>query len=279
MANGRIRLVAAVVGAAGVLAGYAAGQAGQGTARASDGPLPRTHDGRPNLNGTWQTIGSAHWNLEGHVARPGPVGRVLGALGAIPAGMSVVSGGRLPYRPEMRARRDENLAQWTTRDPAVKCYIPGIPRATYMPFPLQIVQTPTKVFIAYEFGSNSRVIHLDRPGTEAELPSWMGYSLGRWEGETLVVDVTSQVADTWFDSAGNFHSDAMKVVERYTPMGPDHIQYEATIDDPTTFTEPWTVRLPLYRRKDQGARILEFKCVEFAEEMMYGHLRKGAGPS
>jgi hypothetical protein len=145
-----------------------------------------------------------------------------------------------------------------------------------MPLPFHIVQSDTKIFMAYEWGSNSRIVHLDRPGTTAELPSWLGYSLGHWEGDTLVVEVTDQVSDTWFDATGSWHSDQLKVTERYTPMGENHIEYEATIEDPQVFTRPWTIRLPLYRRVESNARLLEFKCVPFAEDAMYGHLRKGA---
>ena len=229
----------------------------------------------PNLNGIWQALGAPGWNLEGHTAGKTPVTGVLGAFGGIPAGMSVVEGGEIPYLPEALPQRDANRADWTNLDPAAKCYIPGIPRLTYMPFPLQILQTDSKIFIAYEFGGNSRVIHMDRPGTEAPLPSWMGYSLGHWEGDTLVVDVTSQMAETWFDASGNYHSGSLHVEERYTPMGLNHIQYEATITDPEVFSRPWTISLPLYRRLESNARILEYKCVEFAEDLLYDHLRRG----
>ena len=233
--------------------------------------VPRTPDGDPDYNGIWQALGSAHWDLEDHAARQGPA-PLLGALGAIPAGRSVVVGGAIPYQPWALTKRAENLANWVKLDPAVKCYMPGIPRATYMPFPFQFVQGKDAILAAYEFTSSSRVIHLNRPGTEAELPSWMGYSLGRFEGGTLVVDVTAQVPDTWFDSSGNFHSAELKVVERYTRTGPDTLRYEATIDDPEVFTAPWTIRMPLYRRLEADAQILEFKCIEFAEYATYGHL-------
>ena len=235
----------------------------------------RTPDGNPDLNGIWQAMGSAHWDLEAHAARPGPF-EELGALGAIPAGLSVVDGGTIPYRPWAARKRAENLANWVKLDPAVKCFMPGIPRATYMPFPFQIVQTPEAILFAYEFGSNSRVVRLDRPGSEALTPSWMGYGLGRWDGETLVVNVTAQVADTWFDSSGNFHSDELEVEERYTRVGPNLMHYEATIDDPKVFTRPWTISMMLYRRVELNAQILEFKCVPFAEGAVYGHLRRGA---
>jgi hypothetical protein len=170
----------------------------------------------------------------------------------------------------------ENRENWLSRDPAAKCFMPGVPRATYMPFPFQIVQTKEVVLIAYEFASAARVIYLDRPDFESPFDTWMGHSIGRWEGETLVVEVTSQVPDTWLDSAGNFHSEALRVEERYTPAGRDVLMYEATIEDPNVFTRPWTIRLPLYRRVEKNMQLLEFKCVEFAEELMYGHLRRKA---
>ena len=233
--------------------------------------VPKTPDGDPDYNGIWQALGAAHWDVEDHAARQGPA-PLMGALGAIPAGRSVVVGGTIPYTPAALAQRDENRADWVRRDPAVKCYMPGIPRATYMPFPFQFVQSKDAIFAAYEFTSSTRIIHLDRPGTEAELPAWMGYSLGRFEGDTLVVDVTAQVADTWFDSSGNFHTADLKVTERYTRTGPDTLQYEATIEDPAIFTAPWTISMPLYRRLEPGAQLLEFKCVEFAEYATFGHL-------
>ena len=233
--------------------------------------VPKTPDGDPDFNGIWQALGAAHWDLEDHAARQGPA-PILGALGAIPAGRSVVEGGTIPYQEWALAKRAENLADWVRLDPAVKCYMPGIPRATYMPFPFQFVQAKDVILVAYEFTSSTRMIHLDRAGTEAELPSWMGYSLGRFEADELVVDVTAQVPDTWFDSAGNFHSEELKVVERYTRTGPDTLRYEATIEDPKVFTRSWKISMPLYRRLEPGAQILEYKCIEFAEYATYGHL-------
>jgi hypothetical protein len=234
---------------------------------------PRTPDGKPDLNGIWQALGTAHWDLEGHAARPGPL-VAMGALGAIPAGLGVVEGGEIPYQPWAAEQKTKNLENWLAADPAVKCFMPGVPRANYMPFPFQIVQTPEHILMAYEFASATRVIYMNRPEFESPFDTWMGHSRGRWEGETLVVDVTSQVADTWFDTSGNFHSDAVHVVERFTPLSPDALLYEATIEDPNVFTRPWKISLPLYRRLDQNVQLLEFKCVEFVEELMYGHLRK-----
>jgi hypothetical protein len=234
----------------------------------------RTADGKPNLNGIWQALGSAHWDIEDHSSRPGPI-VALGAVGAIPAGMGVVEGGEIPYQAWALAKTQENFKNWVAADPVVKCYMPGVPRATYMPFPFQIIQTPEHIVMSYEFASASRVIYMNRPDFEAPGEFWMGHSLGRWEGDTLVIDVTDHVADTWFDSAGNFHSDALHVVERYTVAGPNTLRYEVSIEDPKVFTRPWTMSMPLYRRLEENAQLLEFKCVELVEELMYGHLVKG----
>ena len=244
-----------------------------GVGLGQDYQAPLTPDGNPDLNGIWQALGTPHWNLEPHSAESGPV-VAMGALGAIPGGLGIVEGGEIPYQPWALEKRAENRKDWLKLDPVVKCYMPGVPRATYMPFPFQIVQTPEHILIAYEFASASRVIYMNRPDFEHPADAWMGHSRGRWEGQSLVVDVTNHVPDTWFDSAGNFHSDSLKVVERYTRTGPDHLLYEATIEDEKVFTRPWKIRLPLYRRVDESMQLLEFKCVEFVEEMMYGHLRK-----
>jgi len=235
----------------------------------------KTATGNPDLNGIWQALGSAHFDIEGHAARPSPI-VTTGALGAVPAGLSVVIGGKIPYKDWAREQQQENLNHSVNLDPAVKCYMPGIPRATYMPFPFQIVQTAAHILIAYEFAGASRIIYMDQPEFEAPVDAWMGHSTGRWEGETLIVSVTSQVADTWLDRSGNFHTNAMLVEERYTPISPNHLIYEATIEDPNIYTRPWTIRLPLYRRLENNMQLLEFKCVEFVEELLYGHLRKNS---
>ena len=232
---------------------------------------PRTADGKPNLSGIWQAINSADWDIQGHAARSGPV-VALGAIGAVPAGLSVVEGDEIPYQPAAAAKKKENFEHWLTLDPEVKCYMAGVPRATYQPFPFQIVQTPTHVLIGYEFASAIRTVYMDSK-PKAPSDSWMGWSVGHWEGDTLVVDVTDFNDQTWFDRAGNFHSDALHVVERYTPISPDALMYEATIEDPKVFTRPWKMSMPLYRRLERNAQLLEFKCVEFVEELMYGHFR------
>jgi hypothetical protein len=247
---------------------------------------PRSADGKPDLSGIWQALNEANYDIELHMARPalalrqGPYGPVpaapvlaLGAVGAVPPGLGVVEGGELPYRPEALARRKENQQNWLTSDPEIKCYLPGVPRATYMPYPFQIFQNPSAIFIAYEYAGAVRNIYLRDPGPPP-VDSWMGQSVGHWEGETLVVDVTGFNDQTWFDRAGNFHSDALHVVERYTRTSPDVISYEATIEDPQVFTRPWKMTMPLYRRQEKNAQLMDFKCVEFVEELIYGQWRK-----
>jgi hypothetical protein len=234
----------------------------------------RTADGKPDFNGVWQTINTANWDLQEHPARAGQV-VTLGAIGAESAGLGVVEGNEIPYLPAAAAKKKENFDNRLTADPEIKCYLPGVPRATYMPYPFQIVQTPNAILIAYEYAGATRTIYMDKaPPSPAD--SWMGHSVGHWEGDTLVVDVTSLNEQTWFDRAGNYHSDALHVVERYTPLAPDALTYEATIEDPKVFSRPWKISMPVYRRLEKNAQLLEFKCVEFVEELMYGHLRKPA---
>jgi len=237
----------------------------------------RTSDKRPDLNGIWQALGSAQWNLEGHAAAAGP-DLHMGALGATPAGLGVVVGGRIPYLPGARAQRDANQADRLKLDPAVKCYLPGVPRATYLGLPFQILQTPDNIFIAYEFAAASRTIAMNQPDLKAPINTWMGHSIGHWEGDTLVVSVTDQVADTWLDRAGNFHSDKLVVEERYTPLSPHHLMYEATLTDSDVYRTAWKIRLPLYRRMEPGAQLLDFRCVEFVEDLMYGDLTQEKAP-
>ena len=232
----------------------------------------RLSDGRPNLNGIWQAVNAANWNLEPHRSSQGAV-ESLGAVGAVSPGIGVVDGNEIPYLPAARAQRDENRANRRTNDPEAKCFLPGIPRATYMPQPFQILQSENEIFFAYEFNGAVRSIFM-RDQIPAPVDSWMGWSNGSWDGDSLVIEVTGLNGETWLDRSGNFLSATARVVERYTPMGPTHLEYEATIEDETLFSRPWTIRMPLYRRLEPGAQLLEFKCVEFVEELMYGHLRK-----
>jgi hypothetical protein len=237
--------------------------------------IPRTTDGNPDFSGIWQALGSAHYNIEPHAADFPPLA-VLGAVGAIPAGLGVVEGDEIPYTPKARMQQQANKADWLALDPIVKCFMPGVPRANYMPSPFQIIQSSEHIVMAYEFASASRMVYMNRPDFEAPVFSWMGHSRGRFEGNSLVIDVTDQMPDTWLDHAGNHHSDALRVTERYTHMGPNVLMYEATLEDPNVYTRPWTISMPLYRRLESNIQLLEFQCVEFAEELMYGHLSKDA---
>ena len=195
------------------------------------------------------------------------------AVGAVPPGLGVVEGGDIPYQAAALAQKKENQANWLTADPEIKCYLPGVPRATYMPYPFQILQSPSAIVIAYEYAGAVRNLYLKDPGP-APVDSWMGQSVARWDKETLVVDVTGFNDQTWLDRAGNFHSDALHVVERYTRTSPDLIAYEATIEDPKVFTRPWKISMALYRRQEKNAQLMDFKCVEFVEELLYGAWRK-----
>jgi hypothetical protein len=275
-----IALGAAAVGS--LLTAWSAPLAGQTAAYRA----PRTADGKPDLNGIWQSLSGANYDIEAHMARPamavrpGPYGPVpaaavlaLGAIGAVPPGMGIVEGGPLPYKPEALAKKKENQEKWLERDPEIKCYLPGVPRATYMPYPFQILQSQSAVFFAYEYAGAVRNIYLKDPGPPP-VDAWMGQSVGRWEGETFVIESNGYNDATWFDRAGNFHSEAMKVTERINRTGPDVLSYEATIDDPNTFTRPWKISLPLYRRLEKNVQIMDFKCVEFVEELLYGQWRK-----
>lgn len=251
----------------------------------------RTADGKPNFSGVWQTNNEANWDLQAHQARPAPVTQpgvypyeyarvpaapfvALGAAAGVPGSLGVVQGdGQIPYKPEAAKIKKENEDNWIDRDPELKCYLPGVPRATYMPYPFQIVQSTNKIQMAYTFAGAARTIHLDKVEGPPD-DTYMGHSVGRWEGDTLVVDVTNFNGRNWLDRAGNFHSDAMHLVERFTPIGPDALRYEATIQDPNVFTRSWQIAMPLYRRLEPNAQIMEYPCIEFAEEFLYGHVRK-----
>ena len=227
----------------------------QGAAAPARPTLPRTADGKPNLQGIWQVRNRAAYDLEDHAARYG-----------MPAGRSVVEGGAIPYQPWALAKKTENFANRATADPLSKCFMPGVPRIMYLEFPFQIFQTPAHIAVTFEFSQIYRLIYTNgKPPMHAGVDSWMGDSRGRWEGDTLVVNVIGHNDRTWFDMAGNFHSDAMKLVERYTMLDADTIQYEVTIEDPKVFTRPWKISMPFYRNKNMD-RILEYQCQAEVEE-------------
>ena len=294
-----IRIVAALAVASLAVAGPAAAQAPAKAAPAKAAPArtmapkassyraPRGPDGKhPDLNGVWQVMNSANWDIEPHAARaalqlrPGPFVPVpakavvaLGAVGAVPAGLGIVEGGEIPYTADAKKTRDENRANYLERDPEVKCYLPGVPRANYMHLPFQIFQSEKSMIIAYEYAGAVRNVLFTDPGP-APVDSWMGQSVAKWDGDTLVITVTGMNDRSWLDRAGNHHSDQMSVVERWTPTGPGVVRYEATITDPNTYTKPWKMSFNLYKHVGDDARLNQFKCVEFVEELMYGDLRK-----
>jgi len=227
--------------------------------------------GHPNFNGVWQALNGAYWNLEAHPAEALDQFWQLGAIGAIPAGQSVVRGGTIPYLPEALKKRNENRAKWPASDPEAKCYMLGIPRATYHNFPFQILQGDGDLVMVYPFAAANRVIYM-KDHTDLPVDSWMGRSNGTWQGDVLVVTTTSQNDQTWLDRAGNHHSNKLKVTERFTLLGPNHILYEATLDDPLTYSRPWTIEMPLYRLVEKNAQLLEHKCVPFADKLLYQDL-------
>jgi len=278
-------MVAAALAAVAMISVSVTGTAGQASRPA------RTVDDKPNFSGIWQANNEAHWDLQAHAARPGMVMQqgvypypyamvpaapvmALGAAAGVPGSIGVVQGdGQIPYTPEAAAIKQENAEHWIDRDPELKCYLPGIPRAMYMPYPFQIVQSTDKIHMAYAFTSTARTIHLDTVEGPPD-DTYMGHSVGRWEGDTLVVDVTDFNGKNWFDRAGNFHSEALHLVERFTPISPDAIRYDVTIEDPNVFTRSWTISMPLYRRLEPNMQLIEYRCIEFVEEFLYGHLRK-----
>lgn len=240
-----------------------------------------------NLSGVWQVLNTANHDVEAHDGRhayqlrAGPEGPVpaknvlaMGAVGAVPPGPSIIKGREtLPYLPGGEDTRAENVATWAENDPEANCYLPGVPRATYLPYPFEIIQNDDQMLIVYEYANAVRNVFLEDPG-EAPVDSWMGQSYGYWEGETFVIEVTGLNGSSWLDRAGNHYSSAAKVTERYTRTGPHHIDYTATIEDPETFSEPVTLEMTLYRLVGEDARIEDFNCVPFVEEKLYGHLRK-----
>lgn len=264
-ASGSIFATVALAAALSLQASYAAAQIPAYKA-------PRTADGKPNLSGIWQAMNAANWDIQGHAAAPGPLPQ-LGAVGAIPPGLGIVVGDDIPYLPEAAAKKKENSANRLTLDPEVKCFLPGVPRATYMPYPFQIIQGTDTIMFSYEFADAVRLVNMKNAGS-APADSWMGWSAGHWDGNTLVVDVTSQNDQTWFDRAGDFHSDALHVVERYTPVDANILMYEATLEDPKVFSRPWKISMPLYRHIEKNAQLMEFKCIPFSEDVLYGDAGK-----
>ena len=280
---------------AGALAAVVAvGVAGCNASSAQTGAgadVARTPDGRPDFSGIWQANNEAHWDLQAHAARPGIVTQegvypyeyarvpaapvlALGAAGGVPGSIGVVEGdGEIPYKPETAVIKQANFDNWVDRDPELKCYLPGIPRAMYMPYPFSITQGAQQIQMGFTF-SNAARVHMDPDTTGPPDYTYMGFSLGRWEGDSLIVDTNMFNGRNWFDRAGNYHSDQLQLTETFTFQTPNVIHYEVTVDDPEVFTEPWTISMPIYRRMEPNAQLLDYRCIEFAEEFMYGGLRR-----
>ena len=287
MTAGALRSVLAAVVIVGVAVTFTSRGAGTSRQAVSSG---RTADGKPNFNGIWQALNEANWDLQAHAAQSGAVTQpgiypyeyarvpaapvlALGAAGGVPASQGVVEGdGHIPYTAEAAATRQQNAEHWIDRDPELKCYVPGTPRAMYLPYPFQIVQSTNKIRIAFSFANAARTIHLDDVD-EPPADTAMGFSRGAWEGDTLVVE-SMHFQSNWLDRAGNFYGEKARMIERFTPITGDAIRYEVTIEDPDVFTRPWTISMPLYRRLDSNAQLLEYPCVEFVEEFVYGDARK-----
>jgi len=247
----------------------------------------RTTDGKPNLNGIWQVTNTANWDLQAHtirpaVAQPGVYANhpvlaapvlALGAAGLVPPGPGVVEGDEIPYRPEALVQKRQNAEHWLDRDPEVRCYMPGIPRAMYMPYPFQITQAANKIQMVFAYANASRTIFLEA-APQPPADTWMGHSVGHWEGNTLVVDVSRFNDRTWLSRSGDFHSDALHLVERFTPITADALRYEVTVEDSNVFTRPWKMKMVLYRQLEDNATLMDYRCIELVEETFLGHLRK-----
>jgi len=234
---------------------------------------PATISGHPNFNGIWQALNTANWNLEGHsVEGFGKDFWQLGAIAVIPAGRSVLKGGgTIPYLPEALKKRDENRSHWPEADPEAKCYMLGVPRVTYQNSPFQIFQGDGDLLMVYPFAATNRIIYM-KDHTDLPVDSWMGKSNGAWEGDVLVVTTTSQNGKSWLDRAGNFATNQLKVTERFKLLDVNHIWYEATLEDPKTFSRPWTIEMPLYRLIDSNAQLMEHKCVPYTDMLLYHDL-------
>jgi hypothetical protein len=221
--------------------------------------IPRGADGKPDFSGIWQAMNTAAWNLEDHGASPG-----------VPAGQGVVEGGTIPYLPAALAKRKTNFDNRATADPESKCYLLGVPRIMYADLPFQIIQKPEQMTMLFEYAHATRYIHSNgTPHPPGHIDWYMGDSRGRWEGDTFVVDVVDFNDETWFDRAGNHHSDALHVVERYSMLDADHINYEVTIEDPKVFMRPWKMSMILYRHKERNFQLLEYECYSFELEKYY----------
>lgn len=224
--------------------------------------IPRRADGHPDFSGIWQTLSEADYDLEPHAGRRDA-----------PPGPGVVEGGTIPYRPEALEQKRRNFAAREKDDPRLKCWVHGTPRAVYYPAPFQIFQRDGDLTLVHQFGHQVRTIFTNGTGHQADTEDgyYLGDSRARWEGDTLVVDVTSFNEETWLDRAGNYHSDALHVTERWNFVDKDTIAYRATIEDPKIFSRPWTIEVLLNRRRDKNFQLIEDYCFTLPYEQAYPH--------
>ena len=251
------RALARMALAASLAAGFSFVPAHAQTTRA----LPRLPDGKPNLSGIWQVLNSANFDIQDHQAQKD-----------VPPGQGVVEGNEIPYQPWALAKKKTNYENRATADPEAKCYLLGVPRITYSGHPFQIFQASggSIITILYEYAHANRFIYTNgTPHPPGPIDWWMGDSRGKWEGDTLVVDNVHFNDQTWFDRAGNFHSEELHAIERYTLTDPDHIAYQVRIEDPKVFTRPWNMNMVLYRRTEKNVQLLEYECYTFDIEKHY----------
>src|SRR6266568_5823199 len=278
-----IRLATLAAGAA--VAAALLGTFMPASGQAQSSAMPRAADGKPDFTGIWQAMNTANWDLQAHEARHGPV-VALGAAFSVPAGTGIVEGNEIPYLPPAAATKKENRENWLARDPEIKCYLPGVPRMMYMPYPVQVVQSSSTIVMMSEFASAIRTIYMNST-TRPPADTWMGWSNGKWDGDTLVIDSKGFMGGTigaldpegtihvrFLDRAGNYHTDGLHVVERIRRTDADHLSYQATIEDPNVYTRPWTISMPLYRRVEPNMQLGDFKCEEFVGDLVYGKYQR-----
>ena len=229
---------------------------------AQTAPIPRLASGKPDFSGIWQTLSEADYDLEPHAGRRDA-----------PPSPGVIEGGTIPYLPQALAQKRSNFEARGKDDPRLKCWALGVPRSVYYPAPFQIFQRDRDLTLVHQFGHQVRTIHTNETlhPTETDEGFWLGDSRGRWEGDTLVVDVTDFNEETWLDRAGDYHSDALHVVERWRFVDPDTIAYSATLDDKKVFSRPWTVDVLLHRRRDKNFQLIEDYCFTLEYEQYYPH--------
>lgn len=218
-------------------------------ATASVSKIPRLKSGKPDFSGIWESISGADFDLEPHANRVDA-----------PPGAGVVAGHYIPYLPKALAQKQKNFANRNTDDPALKGWTLGVPRGIYYPAPFQIFQRDRDLTIVQQYGHSVRTIHTNNtqhPDPENTKEWWLGDSRARWEKDTLVVDVTNFNDETWLDRAGNFHSDALHVVERWQFLDANTIEYTAQIEDPNVFSRPWSLSVILHRHREKSFQLIE----------------------